>query len=163
MRKLCVLEFTPNESLDKMQYCLNLFLHYYNWQRKHRGLGMDGATPIRRLRELGSVNLTLQCYILVHEKSKDKIFALFIIFNKLVPTNQTLVPVLFPFLPEIYSLPHVQKSIHWLNADIHREEIENLLILTLGFFLKNRHPIFFCFFVFHRNLLFICWVSQRTK
>lgn len=54
--------FTPNESLDDMQYRLNLFLHYYNWQKKHRGLGMDGATPIERLRELGSVNLTLQCY-----------------------------------------------------------------------------------------------------
>ena len=55
--------FKPSESIDEMQYRLNLFLHYYNWQKKHRGLGMDGKTPIERLQELGSVNLTLQCYI----------------------------------------------------------------------------------------------------
>lgn len=54
--------FTPHESLDEMQYRLSLFLHYYNWRKKHRGLGMDGLTPTERLRELGSVNLTLQCY-----------------------------------------------------------------------------------------------------
>ena len=54
--------FKPSESIDEMQYRLNLFLHYYNWQKKHRGLGMDGKTPIERLQELGSVNLTLQCY-----------------------------------------------------------------------------------------------------
>lgn len=54
--------FYPKDSLDDMQYKLNLFLHYYNYQKKHRGLGMDGATPMKRLAELGSVNLTLQCY-----------------------------------------------------------------------------------------------------
>lgn len=54
--------FTPNESLDEMQYRLTLFLHYYNWRKRHRGLGMGGVTPVQRLRELGSVNLTLQCY-----------------------------------------------------------------------------------------------------
>ncbi len=54
--------FTPNDSLELMQYRLNLFLYYYNWQKKHRGLGMDGVTPIERLKTLGSVNLTLQCY-----------------------------------------------------------------------------------------------------
>ena len=54
--------FKPKDSLDEMQYRLNLFLHYYNWRKKHRGLGMDGMTPIERLQELGSVNLTLQCY-----------------------------------------------------------------------------------------------------
>jgi len=54
--------FPPSQSLDQMQYRLNLFLHYYNWQKRHRGLGMDGKTPMERLNELASVNLTLQCH-----------------------------------------------------------------------------------------------------
>jgi transposase InsO family protein len=54
--------FRPGDSLELMQYKLNLFLHYYNWEKRHRGLGMDGTTPVERLRKLGSVNLTLQCY-----------------------------------------------------------------------------------------------------
>jgi len=37
-------------------------MHYYNYQKKHRGLGMDGKTPMERLNELASVNLTLQCH-----------------------------------------------------------------------------------------------------
>lgn len=55
--------FPPDESLDSMQYKLNLFMHYYNYQKKHRGLGMDGLTPMQKLNELASVNLTLQCHI----------------------------------------------------------------------------------------------------
>lgn len=54
--------FYPKDSLDEMQYKLNLFLNYYNYQKKHRGLGMNGLTPMERLNELASVNLTLQCY-----------------------------------------------------------------------------------------------------
>ena len=54
--------FSPNESLDSMQYKLNLFMHYYNYQKKHRGLGMDGLTPMQKLNECASVNLTLQCH-----------------------------------------------------------------------------------------------------
>jgi len=54
--------FKPSFTLDEMQYRLSLFLYYYNYRKKHRGLGMDGKTPIERLQELGSVNLTLQCY-----------------------------------------------------------------------------------------------------
>jgi len=54
--------FYPSDSLETMQYKLTLFLQYYNFKRKHRGLGMDGVTPVERLRVLGSVNLTLQCY-----------------------------------------------------------------------------------------------------
>jgi len=54
--------FVPTESLEATQYRLTLFLHYYNHQKKHRGLGMDGKTPMERLAELGSVNLTLQCH-----------------------------------------------------------------------------------------------------
>ena len=54
--------FTPSESLDSMQYKLNLFMYYYNYQKKHRGLGMDGLTPIQKLNECASVNLSLQCH-----------------------------------------------------------------------------------------------------
>jgi len=54
--------FYPDQTIDQMQYRLNLFLHYYNYQKKHRGLGMDGKTPIQRLEELASVNLSLQCH-----------------------------------------------------------------------------------------------------
>lgn len=53
--------FSPQEPLDNLQYRLNLFLHYYNYQKKHRGLGMDGLTPMEKLNEKRSVNLTLQC------------------------------------------------------------------------------------------------------
>lgn len=53
--------FFPKDTLDEMQYKLNLFLHYYNYQKKHRGLGMDGLTPFEKLQECQSVNLTLQC------------------------------------------------------------------------------------------------------
>ena len=38
--------FKPSDPLETMQYKLNLFLHYYNWKKKHRGLGMNGRTPI---------------------------------------------------------------------------------------------------------------------
>ena len=55
--------FPPNQTIDQMQYKLNLFMHYYNYQKKHRGLGMDGKTPMEKLNELASVNLTLQCHI----------------------------------------------------------------------------------------------------
>ena len=54
--------FHANDSLDEMQYKLTLFLHYYNYQKRHRGLGMDGLTPIQKLEESKSVNLTVQCY-----------------------------------------------------------------------------------------------------
>ena len=54
--------FYPQDTLDEMQYKLNLFLHYYNYQKKHRGLGMNGLTPIQKLNQCANVNLTLQCY-----------------------------------------------------------------------------------------------------
>jgi len=54
--------FRPSDSLDALQYRLSLFLHYYNYQKKHRGLGMDSMTPVQKLEEKASVNLTLQCY-----------------------------------------------------------------------------------------------------
>lgn len=60
--------FYPKDPLETMQYKLTLFLQYYNYQKKHRGLGMEGRTPVQKLQECASVNLTLQCYIirLVH-------------------------------------------------------------------------------------------------
>ena len=54
--------FYPYDTLDEMQYKLNLFLHYYNYQKKHRGLGMNGLTPVEKLNQLKSVNLSLQCH-----------------------------------------------------------------------------------------------------
>ena len=54
--------FYPYDTLDEMQYKLNLFLHYYNYQKKHRGLGMHGLTPVEKLNQLKSVNLSLQCH-----------------------------------------------------------------------------------------------------
>jgi len=55
--------FPPSQTLEQMQYRINLFLHYYNYQKRHRGLGMDGKTPMQRLEELASVNPSLQCHI----------------------------------------------------------------------------------------------------
>lgn len=52
--------FKANDTLETMQYRLTLFLYYYNYQKRHRGLGMEGKTPYQRLAELASVNLTLQ-------------------------------------------------------------------------------------------------------
>jgi len=52
----------PN-TIDELQYRLNLYLHYYNFKKRHRGLGMDGKTPMQKLNEMKSVTLTLQCYI----------------------------------------------------------------------------------------------------
>ena len=54
--------FKPQLSLDTTQYRLSLFLHYYNFQKRHRGLGMDGMTPMQKLEERGSVNLTVRWY-----------------------------------------------------------------------------------------------------
>lgn len=62
--KCVVTHMRPSDSLDIIQYKLSLFLHYYNFQKRHRGLGMDGMTPAEKLLKCGSVNLTLQCYII---------------------------------------------------------------------------------------------------
>lgn len=58
--------FSPSQTLDQIQYRLNLFLHYYNYQKRHQGLGMDGKTPMEHLEELASVNPSLQCHINYH-------------------------------------------------------------------------------------------------
>ena len=54
--------FYPGDSIEEIQYKLNLFLHYYNYQKRHRGLGMNGLTPMEKLHQLKSVNLSLQCH-----------------------------------------------------------------------------------------------------
>ena len=45
----CVVGMYPGDSLDTLQYKLTLFLHYYNYQKRHRGLGMEGMTPMKKL------------------------------------------------------------------------------------------------------------------
>ena len=62
LNEKCVVGMYPSDSLDTLQYKLSLFLQYYNWEKRHRGLGMGGRTPVQKLRDCGSVNLTLQCY-----------------------------------------------------------------------------------------------------
>ena len=44
--------FHERESIDQLQYKLTLFLFYYNYRRKHRGLGMNATSPVARLKEL---------------------------------------------------------------------------------------------------------------
>lgn len=48
--KCIVTHMCPSDSLDTIQYKLTLFLQYYNWQKRHRGLGMEGMTPMEKLR-----------------------------------------------------------------------------------------------------------------
>lgn len=55
--------FRSEDPIDATQYKLNLFLSYYNYEKRHRGLGMEGKTPFEWLQDYRSVNLTLQCYI----------------------------------------------------------------------------------------------------
>jgi transposase InsO family protein len=60
----------PSDTLETLEYKLQSFLHYYNFQKRHRGLGMNGLTPYQKLSLLAfspklfseqNVNLTLQC------------------------------------------------------------------------------------------------------
>ena len=45
----CVVGMYPRDSLDTLQYKLTLFLQYYNYQKRHRGLGMEGMTPMQKI------------------------------------------------------------------------------------------------------------------
>jgi transposase InsO family protein len=45
----CVVGMYPSDSMDTLQYKLTLFLQYYNYQKRHRGLGMEGMTPMKKL------------------------------------------------------------------------------------------------------------------
>lgn len=49
----CVVGMYPYDSLDTLQYKLTLFLQYYNYQKRHRGLGMEGMTPMEKLKSCG--------------------------------------------------------------------------------------------------------------
>ena len=42
----------PDQSLDEFNYMLMLFLHYYNYIKKHRGLGMNTKSPMEKLEVL---------------------------------------------------------------------------------------------------------------
>lgn len=49
LNEKCVVGMYPHDSLDTLQYKLTLFLQYYNHHKRHRGLGMEGMTPMRKL------------------------------------------------------------------------------------------------------------------
>jgi transposase InsO family protein len=62
--KAIFVSWAPQDSLQTLQYKLEIFLHWYNFKKRHRGLGMDGLTPFQKLCLMASqenVNLTLQC------------------------------------------------------------------------------------------------------
>lgn len=49
LNEKCVVGMYPKDSLDTLQYKLTLFLQYYNYQKRHRGLGMEGMTPMKKI------------------------------------------------------------------------------------------------------------------
>jgi putative transposase len=49
LNEKCVVDMYVSDSLDALQYKLTLFLQYYNYQKRHRGLGMEGMTPMKKL------------------------------------------------------------------------------------------------------------------
>ncbi len=49
LNEKCVVGMYPSDSLDILQYKLTLFLQYYNYQKRHRGLGMEGMTPMKKI------------------------------------------------------------------------------------------------------------------
>lgn len=53
LNEKCLVGVYPKDSLDTIQYKLTLFLQYYNWQKRHRGLGMEGMTPMEKLATCG--------------------------------------------------------------------------------------------------------------
>lgn len=53
LNEKCVVGMYPKDSLDNLQYKLSLFLQYYNWQKRHRGLGMEGMTPMQKIKSCG--------------------------------------------------------------------------------------------------------------
>lgn len=55
--------WSPQDSLSTLEFKLQQFLHWYNFEKRHRGLGMSGLTPFLKLVSLSNqnVNLTLQC------------------------------------------------------------------------------------------------------
>jgi len=53
LNEKCIVGMYPSDQLDTLQYKLTLFLQYYNWHKRHRGLGMEGMTPMEKLAACG--------------------------------------------------------------------------------------------------------------
>jgi putative transposase len=49
LNEKCVIGMYASDSLDTLQYKITLFLQYYNYQKRHRGLGMEGMTPMQKV------------------------------------------------------------------------------------------------------------------
>lgn len=49
LNEKCIVGVYPTDKLDTIQYKLTLFLQYYNYQKRHRGLGMEGMTPMEKI------------------------------------------------------------------------------------------------------------------
>lgn len=49
LNEKCVVGMYPKDSLDTLQYKLTLFLQYYNYHKRYRGLGMEGMTPMKKI------------------------------------------------------------------------------------------------------------------
>lgn len=49
LNEKCVVGMYPKDSLDALQYKLTLFVYYYNYHKRHRGLGMEGMTPMKKI------------------------------------------------------------------------------------------------------------------
>lgn len=63
LKEKCIRPFIhTNLSQDYTQYKLSLFMNYYNYTKRHRGLGMNGLTPVQKLHQCASVKYSLQCY-----------------------------------------------------------------------------------------------------
>lgn len=63
-QKSISISWRNTDSLQELEYKLSQFLHYYNYRKRHRGLGMNGLTPFQKILLITrsqSVNLTLQC------------------------------------------------------------------------------------------------------
>lgn len=53
LNEKCVVGMCPSDTLDTLQYKLTLFLQYYNYHKRHRGLGMEGMTPMEKIKSCG--------------------------------------------------------------------------------------------------------------
>jgi transposase InsO family protein len=63
-QKSISISWKNTDSFDELQYKLSQFLQYYNYRKRHRGLGMNGLTPFQKIQDTTkskSVTLTLQC------------------------------------------------------------------------------------------------------
>jgi len=62
--KLIYIHLSAQDSIPEIDYKLQLFLQWYNFEKRHNGLDMNGLTPAQKLQTLShskNVNLTLQC------------------------------------------------------------------------------------------------------